>query len=97
MDGEPASLESFERVVQINLLGTFNLARLVAARIVKAYPKPKKRVDLLRNLKPDDNVPDEVPGAVTEDRACLIFASSVAYEEGGSFASSCGRSTQSTL
>lgn len=33
-DGSPAPLEDFERVVRINLVGTYNVARLAAARIV---------------------------------------------------------------
>jgi NAD(P)-dependent dehydrogenase (short-subunit alcohol dehydrogenase family) len=33
-DGAPAPLEDFERVVRVNLIGTYNVARLAAARIV---------------------------------------------------------------
>ncbi len=33
-DGSPAPLEDFERVVRINLIGTYNVSRLAAARIV---------------------------------------------------------------
>ena len=33
-DGSPAPLEEFERVVRINLIGTYNVSRLAAARIV---------------------------------------------------------------
>lgn len=32
-DGSPAPLEDFERVVRINLIGSYNVARLAAARI----------------------------------------------------------------
>jgi NAD(P)-dependent dehydrogenase (short-subunit alcohol dehydrogenase family) len=32
-DGNPGSLETYERVVRINLIGTFNVLRLVAARM----------------------------------------------------------------
>ncbi len=32
-DGSPAPMEDFERVIRINLLGTYNVTRLVAARI----------------------------------------------------------------
>lgn len=32
-DGNPGSLETYERVVRINLIGTFNMLRLVAARM----------------------------------------------------------------
>jgi NAD(P)-dependent dehydrogenase (short-subunit alcohol dehydrogenase family) len=33
-DGSPAPLEDFERVVRINLIGTYNVTRLAASRIV---------------------------------------------------------------
>lgn len=32
-DGQPAPLEDFERVVRVNLLGTYNICRLVAAQL----------------------------------------------------------------
>lgn len=35
-DGSPAPLEDFERVVRINLVGTYNMSRLAAARMVAA-------------------------------------------------------------
>jgi len=34
-DGSPAPLEDFERVVRINLIGTYNVIRLAAARMAK--------------------------------------------------------------
>ena len=34
-DGSPAPLEDFERVVRINLVGTYNMIRLAAARIAR--------------------------------------------------------------
>ena len=34
-DGQPGSLEKFESVVRINLVGTFNVLRLAAARMAK--------------------------------------------------------------
>jgi NAD(P)-dependent dehydrogenase (short-subunit alcohol dehydrogenase family) len=34
-DGTPAPLEDFERVVRVNLIGTYNLIRLSAARIAR--------------------------------------------------------------
>jgi NAD(P)-dependent dehydrogenase (short-subunit alcohol dehydrogenase family) len=37
-DGAPAPLEDFERVVRINLIGTYNMIRLAAARIAKLEP-----------------------------------------------------------
>ena len=37
-DGSPAPLEDFERVVRINLIGTYNVARLAAARIATTEP-----------------------------------------------------------
>ncbi|WP_374563267.1 SDR family NAD(P)-dependent oxidoreductase [Ideonella sp.] len=37
-DGSPAPLEDFERVVRINLVGTYNVIRLAAARLAKLDP-----------------------------------------------------------
>ena len=37
-DGSPAPLEDFERVVRVNLIGTYNVVRLTAARIAKLEP-----------------------------------------------------------
>lgn len=37
-DGSPAPLEDFERVVRVNLLGTYNVMRLAAARIARLEP-----------------------------------------------------------
>jgi NAD(P)-dependent dehydrogenase (short-subunit alcohol dehydrogenase family) len=34
-DGNPAPLEDFERVIRVNLIGTYNVVRLTAARICK--------------------------------------------------------------
>jgi NAD(P)-dependent dehydrogenase (short-subunit alcohol dehydrogenase family) len=37
-DGNPAPLEDFERVIRINLIGTYNVVRLTAARIARLEP-----------------------------------------------------------
>lgn len=37
-DGQPAPLEDFERVVRVNLVGTYNVVRLAAARLVALPP-----------------------------------------------------------
>jgi len=37
-DGSPAPLEDFERVIRVNLIGTYNVVRLTAARIAKLQP-----------------------------------------------------------
>ena len=37
-DGSPAPLEDFERVVRVNLVGTYNVVRLTAARIARLAP-----------------------------------------------------------
>ena len=37
-DGNPAPLEDFERVVRVNLIGTYNMIRLAAARMVALEP-----------------------------------------------------------
>lgn len=42
-EGEPASLDPFETVVRVNLIGTFNVARLAASRIAKAEPIDSER------------------------------------------------------
>lgn len=42
-DGEPGSLEVFDRVVRVNLLGTFNVLRLAAARMAATEPVEGER------------------------------------------------------
>ena len=37
-DGSPAPLEEFRRVVEVNLIGTYNVTRLAVAEIVKLEP-----------------------------------------------------------
>lgn len=37
-DGSPAPLEDFERVIRVNLIGTYNIIRLAAARLVRLAP-----------------------------------------------------------
>ena len=37
-DGSAAPLEDFERVIRVNLIGTYNVARLMAARIARLGP-----------------------------------------------------------
>ncbi len=37
-DGSAAPLEDFERVIRVNLIGTYNVTRLAAARIAKLAP-----------------------------------------------------------
>lgn len=37
-DGNPAPLGDFERVIRVNLIGTYNMVRLTAARIAKLEP-----------------------------------------------------------
>jgi len=37
-DGTPAPLEDFERVVRVNLIGTYNVTRLCAARMAQLEP-----------------------------------------------------------
>ncbi|CDR88495.1 related to 3-hydroxyacyl-CoA dehydrogenase [Sporisorium scitamineum] len=39
-DGEPFDLDTFRTTVEINLIGTFNVSRLTAARLVRDLPKP---------------------------------------------------------
>jgi NAD(P)-dependent dehydrogenase (short-subunit alcohol dehydrogenase family) len=42
-DGNPGSLEMYETVVRINLIGTFNVLRLAAARMAKNDPVDEER------------------------------------------------------
>jgi NAD(P)-dependent dehydrogenase (short-subunit alcohol dehydrogenase family) len=42
-DGEPGSLEKFESIVRVNLIGTFNSLRLAAARMAKNEPVEGER------------------------------------------------------
>jgi NAD(P)-dependent dehydrogenase (short-subunit alcohol dehydrogenase family) len=42
-DGEPGSLEQFESIVRINLIGTFNSLRLAAARMARNEPVDGER------------------------------------------------------
>jgi NAD(P)-dependent dehydrogenase (short-subunit alcohol dehydrogenase family) len=42
-DGSPGSLETYESIVQINLVGTFNVLRLAAARMVANEPVDGER------------------------------------------------------
>jgi NAD(P)-dependent dehydrogenase (short-subunit alcohol dehydrogenase family) len=37
-DGQPAPLEDFERVIRVNLIGSYNISRLFAAECVKLVP-----------------------------------------------------------
>ena len=47
--GEPASQELFEFTIRVNLLGTFNVARLAAAFIAKNAPGPEGERGLIVN------------------------------------------------
>ncbi|BCO39249.1 SDR family NAD(P)-dependent oxidoreductase [Mycobacterium avium] len=42
-EGNPGSFEHFERIVRINLIGTFNVLRLAAARMVASEPVDGER------------------------------------------------------
>lgn len=42
-DGSPGSLERYEAVVRVNLLGTFNVLRLAAARMAASEPVGEER------------------------------------------------------
>lgn len=39
-DGSPHDLEVFEKIIHVNITGTFNAARLTASRLVRDVPKP---------------------------------------------------------
>jgi NAD(P)-dependent dehydrogenase (short-subunit alcohol dehydrogenase family) len=38
-DGQPAPLEDFRKVIEVNLIGTYNVIRLAAARMATAEPR----------------------------------------------------------
>jgi NAD(P)-dependent dehydrogenase (short-subunit alcohol dehydrogenase family) len=42
-DGNPGSLETFAEVIRVNLVGTYNVLRLAAARIARAEPVDGER------------------------------------------------------
>jgi len=42
-DGEPGSLETYEEVIKLNLVGTFNVLRLAAARMARTEPVGSER------------------------------------------------------
>ena len=42
-DGEPIDLERFEFVVRVNLIGTFNVVRVAAARMARQDPEGEER------------------------------------------------------
>lgn len=42
-DGQPGSLEKFQEIVQVNLIGTFNTLRLAAARMAQNEPVDGER------------------------------------------------------
>ena len=42
-DGNPGSLDTFAEVVRVNLVGTYNVLRLAAARIARAEPVDGER------------------------------------------------------
>ncbi|MFO7779916.1 MAG: 3-hydroxyacyl-CoA dehydrogenase [Nitriliruptoraceae bacterium] len=42
-DGEPSPLESFQRVVDVNLVGTYNVMRLAAAEMLRHEPVGEER------------------------------------------------------
>ena len=42
-DGEPGSLETYEEVIKLNLIGSFNVLRIAAARMARAEPIESER------------------------------------------------------
>ena len=42
-DGSPADLDGFRKVVEVNLIGTFNVTRLAAAEMVRHDPQSEER------------------------------------------------------
>ncbi|KXS08989.1 3-hydroxyacyl-CoA dehydrogenase type-2 [Gonapodya prolifera JEL478] len=65
-DGTPAPLSKFEGVVRLNLIGTFNVDRLIASEMVKNTPPDE-----------ENGTPPSLPS-----RGVLIHTASVAYQDG---------------
>jgi len=42
-EGEPGSLEDYEAIIKVNLIGSFNVLRLAAARMARAEPEEGER------------------------------------------------------
>jgi NAD(P)-dependent dehydrogenase (short-subunit alcohol dehydrogenase family) len=42
-DGEPGSIETYEEVIKLNLIGSFNVLRLAAARMARTEPVESER------------------------------------------------------
>jgi len=42
-DGEPGSLETYEEIIKLNLIGSFNVLRLAAVRMARAEPIESER------------------------------------------------------
>src|SRR4029077_11619030 len=68
----PAKLEEFTRVIQVNLIGTFNCIRLTAALMAKNAPGPdgERRAALMAESAPG---PDGERGVVTGSGRVAAF------------------------
>lgn len=55
-DGTPFDLDTFRDVIDINLIGSFNVARLISQRIVKDYPPPHSHKNKDSPIVEDDRV-----------------------------------------
>ncbi|KAM0791130.1 hypothetical protein ACM66B_004416 [Microbotryomycetes sp. NB124-2] len=71
-DGQPWSLDLYRDIVDINLVGSFNVARLVAAQIVATSPK----------LPKSSKSANAAAAEVKDDRGVIILTSSVSATEG---------------
>ncbi|KAK4046119.1 hypothetical protein OIV83_006345 [Microbotryomycetes sp. JL201] len=71
-DGEPWSLDLYRDIVDINLVGSFNVARLVAAQIVATSPK----------LPKSSTSANAAASQVKDDCGVIILTSSVSATEG---------------
>lgn len=70
-NGDPGSLEMFKDVIDINLVGSFNVARLVAAEIVRQTQSTGPTT-----MRHDDGERME------EERGVIILTSSTSYQDG---------------
>ncbi len=71
-DNNPADLESFSRGVNINLVGSFNVARLVAASIAKRVANDGSAINAVENNSEKNNA----------DQGIIINTASIAAFDG---------------
>jgi NAD(P)-dependent dehydrogenase (short-subunit alcohol dehydrogenase family) len=71
-DGLPAPLEDFERVIRVNLIGTYNVVRLTAARIARLEPLADGERGVMLMTASVAAFDGQVPEAVQQSLAASI-------------------------